>query len=764
MPHDASVQQIQALTRRTFLGGGAAALAAYAAAPAPAAALDLGAGSGYWLGERYWGNRLQDWLSRAGRMECVAEPGMGVGRTVALLTHEIRTGDFDLSVRTGTLALGEGLSGFVLGTGVPGEDARRRALLGSASGVGGGLIAYVDHNGAVGFRDHTPEGAQLNWPAMSATASGTGSPRSLDEDLTLAVTCRTVDETTVSLRVAVRRTSDDAELTSATIAALPVTSVRGGIALMSSSRQGSESRYWFTGLSATGSGLTVIPERTLGPVVGTLFTSVAGVLRMTVQCMPVDPRDLPSVSLEVLRSGSWIRLDTNEIGPGYTAQFYASGMDPTTPTRYRIVAGDQTLYGGTIPAEPRGGIRIASLNCLKASHRPLDAPSAWQARLPGSVSLDLYSRRNIYFPHNEIVDSITAQRPDLLVAHGDQLYETSPTRKDTSSAPELDFLYKFLLWHWAMRPLTRRLPTVVLTDDHDVYQPNLYGEGGIATTDFRTGGYVKAASWVNLVQRMSSWHNPDRFDATPVAQGITVGYAAFSYGGTSFAIVEDRKFKTGLIKPGATPQLLGARQEAFLGTWANMHPGQPKVILTGSTWACVQTDADGAPRLDADSNGWPAPGRMRAVKLARAAHALIVSGDQHVGHLVRHGIAGFADGPLQFTPPAGSTSFQRWFQPAQPLPNSTGTPDTGDFTDRFGNRVRVLAAVNPKFTLRQLWDHYPAPGQDFGDRNLKREGFGLIAFDHARRRVRIECWPWNATETGAGQYPGWPVTVPYSAL
>ncbi|WP_048699575.1 hypothetical protein, partial [Nostocoides australiense] len=66
MPHDASVQQIQTLTRRTFLGGGAAALAAYAAAPAPAAALDLGAGSGYWLGERYWGNRLQDWLGGGG--------------------------------------------------------------------------------------------------------------------------------------------------------------------------------------------------------------------------------------------------------------------------------------------------------------------------------------------------------------------------------------------------------------------------------------------------------------------------------------------------------------------------------------------------------------------------------------------------------------------------------------------------------------------------------------------------------------------------
>ena len=59
-------------------------------------------------------------------------------------------------------------------------------------------------------------------------------------------------------------------------------------------------------------------------------------------------------------------------------------------------------------------------------------------------------------------------------------------------------------------------------------------------------------------------------------------------------------------------------------------------------------------------------GRLRAVRLAKAARALIVAGDQHVGHLVRHGISGFTDGPLQFTPPAGSSSFQRWFAPAPP--------------------------------------------------------------------------------------------------
>ncbi|WP_344069161.1 hypothetical protein [Nostocoides vanveenii] len=757
-----SSQVISALTRRTFLGG-TAAIGGLGAIPAAAEALDVAAGSAHWLGDRFWGNRLQDWLVRAGRMECVAATGSTVGRTIAVLTHEIQGMSFDLSVRTGTVTLGNGLSGFVVGTGIPGEDARRRALLGSASGIGGGLIAAVDQGGAVGFRDHTAEGDQFLWQQLPASVVGAAQPRTASEDLTLRLTCRPVSADAVTLSLSVAATASGEVRQRATLASVPWARVRGGIALISSSRDGSEARYWLTGFTA--SGVTVIPNRALGPVVGTLFTAVGGTLRMTVQLMPLDPRTLPGLSLEVQRAGVWTRLGTSTIGPGYTALFYAKGIDTSAPTGYRIVGSGQVLYGGTIPAAPRAGLRVASLNCLKASHRPLDSVTPWQARLPGSVALDLYSKRNIYFPHNEIMASIAAQRPDLLVAHGDQLYETSPTAKDKGPAPELDFLYKFLLWHWAMRPLTQRLPTIVLTDDHDVYQPNLFGEGGIATTDPKTGGYVNAASWVNLVQRMSSWHNPDRFDPRPVAQGITVGYAAFAYGGTSFAIVEDRKFKNGPVAPGGGAlELLGARQETFLSTWAGMHAGMPKVILTGSTWACVLTNANGAPRADPDTHGWPPEGRARAVRLAQAAHALIVAGDQHVGHLVRHGIAGFADGPLQFTPPAGSSSFQRWFAPAAALPNPGDTPNTGDFTDAFGNRVRVLAVANPKFTLKELWQYYPPPSQDFGDRGLKREGFGLLVFDHDAKTVRIECWPWHTAESGAEQYAGWPVTVPYSAL
>jgi hypothetical protein len=100
------------------------------------------------------------------------------------------------------------------------------------------------------------------------------------------------------------------------------------------------------------------------------------------------------------------------------------------------------------------------------------------------------------------------------------------------------------------------------------------------------------AEWVNAVQVTQTSHLPDPYDPTPVEQGIDVYYTRWDYGGVSFAILEDRKFKSapanvlpaearvlnGWIQnpdfdvrdhrdlPNA--ELLGPRQMAFLEEWA----------------------------------------------------------------------------------------------------------------------------------------------------------------------------------------------------
>ena len=87
------------------------------------------------------------------------------------------------------------------------------------------------------------------------------------------------------------------------------------------------------------------------------------------------------------------------------------------------------------------------------------------------------------------------------------------------------------------------------------------------------------------VQRTQCGHNPDPYDPTPVDQGISVYYTAFKYGSISFALLEDRKFKTAPIQ-GADldvheSELLGPRQEAFLEAWGRDNDGvDGRICLT----------------------------------------------------------------------------------------------------------------------------------------------------------------------------------------
>ena len=313
--------------------------------------------------------------------------------------------------------------------------------------------------------------------------------------------------------------------------------------------------------------------------------------------------------------------------------------------------------------------------------------------------------------------------------------------------------------------MTRNTPTIVMVDDHDVYHGNVWGNGGRAAPerDQNRGGYRCTGEWVNLVQRTQCSHNPDPYDPTPVLQGITVYYGAFRYGGVSFAILEDRKFKTAPIQGEDLDvheaELLGERQERFLSAWAKDRKGaSAKVCLTQTLFACVQTSPAGRPLLDFDSNGYPKFGRDRAIELLREARALVLAGDQHLATIVRHGLDSFTDGVVQFTGPAAGSSWQRWFEPAHPLPNAMGQPNTGDFKDAFGNKVRVLAVANPKITFKEYRKYIKGRGQGLGDRRLKSEGYGIITVNRKAQEFLIECWPWNVDPNAphAQQFAGWP--------
>ncbi|WP_227355902.1 alkaline phosphatase D family protein [Haladaptatus salinisoli] len=555
----------------------------------------------------------------------------------------------------------------------------------------------------------------------------------------------------------------------------------GNIALVSSPpprRPGA--RWWFQDLRTGGEKIANRPGRTFGPIAGTLYTVNEGVLRLSAQLTPVAEEEVESVRLDYRPAGTaeaWRRGSTAELQPGYTALFRCEKWDPTQAWDYRVVyrscTADPVAYHGRIRKDPGSGaddFTIGLCSCTTPVARALEAGRIDPDRSSDEY-LGRYTPENIYFPYADLVRNLHRQYPDLLVFTGDQIYQNSPTRVESRENPTLDYLYKWYLWLWAFRSLTRVTPTAVLVDDHDIYQQNVWGEKGQSAPGnvSREGGYVGTAEFINLIQRTQCSHNPDPYDPTPVKRGIDVYFTSFRYGGVDFALLEDRKFKSSPRRDDAkatqtqSKKLLGKRQKRFLRRWiADLDDDAVPICLSQSLYACVETTVNGSPARDLDSNGYPPDGRDDAIRLFRDAGALVLSGDRHFATLVRHGIENHTDGVLEFSGPAVASLYQRWFNP-KPQAADTNNVSLGDFTDVFGNKVRVYAAANPKLTLRAYRERYGTQGQAISRRSLKREGYGIVRIDHETERCRIECWPWHEdpTDRTARQFSDWPYKLSF---
>lgn len=730
-----------------------------------------------WLGPEFWANRLQDWRLHEGWIECLSASAPDEVRTAALLTREIvpGRGSAHLSVLARLVEdKGEGgFCGFLVGAGEGQLDYRAAALVQRASGLGGGMLCVFKTDGRASFLEHSSERDPLAYSKISAeTASARRSPQ---VRLQLDVVPELTD--TFEVRFSAWDPSSEQFLTGTIRRGVPERELLGGIALVSSPSGSEGARFAFRDVLTFGEKIRDRSERALGPVLGTLFSLNGNVLKLSAQFLPVGDSE-PQVAELQFRApgGAWQSGPTERLQPGFVVLFRLDNWNASFDMEYRVLypadAAQPDAYEGTIPRDPRDKdvLTVAHFSCTKATGRSLES-GVGKPELPKAELLGRYTAKNIYFPHADVVRNAGSHNPDLLVFAGDQLYEGSPTRRDRSPSPMLDYLYKWFLWVWSFRELTRGLPAIIQIDDHDVYHGNLWGEGGKAVRTGSFGGYLHSGEFVNLVQRTQCGHNPDPYDSTPVDQGITVYYGVFAYGDVSFAILEDRKFKSG--PPGkdhadvGESVLLGERQERFLEAWArDSKDAAARICLTQTAFAALQTTQDGKPARDFDANGYPKPGRDRAIELLRRARALVLSGDQHLATVVRHGLDTFTDGVVQFTGPAAGSSWQRWFEPADPLPNATTLPFTGDFTDAFGNKLRVLAVANPKVSFTEYRKTIKGDNQNLNDRRLKSEGYGIVRVDRKAREFAIECWPWNVDPTtpDARQFPGWPFRLPFDKV
>ncbi len=475
-----------------------------------------------------------------------------------------------------------------------------------------------------------------------------------------------------------------------------------------------------------------------------LYTHHRGVLKMSAQLFPLKPDEARLARLELLQDGQWREVARSEVlTPGWDAHFRIEEWDNSRDVKYRVRHGVAASFEGTIRRDPidKDVIVVGSLSCNSS-------------RTKG--------------PRVEMIDNLKAQDPDLLFFAGDQSYHHT------------EHTAGWLEWGLQFRDITRDRPTITIPDDHDVGQANLWGEHGKWASDAAgaDGGYFYPAAYVNMVQRQQTWHLPDAADPQTIDREITVYFTHLLLGGIDFAILEDRKFKSGpdgkIPKMGPRPDhindpsydrasvdvpglhLLGERQLAFLQAWTEDWTGAELKCALSQTAFCGAVHLHGQPsnRLlaDLDCNGWPQTGRNRALQLIRQAWAPHLCGDQHLAVVVKHGIQEFGDGPYAFTSPAiVNTIYGRWWHPlderpgAHPVPQSP-LPWTGEFEDGLGNKITMLAYANPS---------------DVSDERQRGDGHGLAKFDKPSRKVTFECWPrFSKFSAGdAAQFPGWPITV-----
>ena len=744
-------------------------------------------GPRHWLGPHFWGNRLQDWQYRNGRLECLRDEAGHEVRTAAVLTREIVSGHRagHLRVRTGIAGADHrgGFCGFLIGAGAGKLDYRAAGLVQRGSGIGGGTLCTLETDGQVRFREHTNERHPLAFRELSSQKqNGLQLPsqiRSGDEiELQLDILPQRNGE--FDLRLKAIDTQWGIPLSSAIRRQISERNLLGGIALVSSPPPGkSGTRWWFKEFRTAGTKIRVHPDRTFGPIAGTLYSLNDHVLKLSAQLLPISNRADSSVKLQYRPTNGdrpWQDRPVAPIKDGFVSIFRVEGWDTSQDWDYRVVYQDETdvkwYYTGQIRKEPvnKDELSVAFFSCVNTVSRQLEAGANYLDPITGSV-IGRYTPANLSFPHVKLIRNIRAQHPDLLAFLGDQIYEDDPTRVTNRENPSLDYLYKWYLWVWAFRGLTRDTPTVTLVDDHDVYQANLWGEDGKKAPNgkYWKGGYDKTAGFVNQVQRTQCGHNPDPYDPVPVDRNISVYYTDFRYGGVDFALLEGRKFKSGPedAKRGTRLHLLGARQIRFIKKWTDTDRTipAPKICFAPTSFASIETNPKGQPIKDYDSDGYPKAGRDRAIRALGDAGALVVSGDRHLATLVHHGIDTYTDSIFEFTGPAVSAGYARWFQPSKPLPHATRYPYTGDFTDKFKNKFRMLAVANPKVPFKKLRDSYKT-GQTIKNRELRANGYGVLRIDHSTEMITLECWPWNEDPTSntAEQFPGWPQRLSFATI
>ena len=469
-----------------------------------------------------------------------------------------------------------------------------------------------------------------------------------------------------------------------------------------------------------------------------IYTLSNNILKLTAQLFPLYPNESRELRLEVYRNNSWEEIENKKINEiGWAVTFKVQNWDDTKDTKYRLKHGKDADFEGLIRKNPvdKNTIKLAAFSC--------------------NSNKDRGGRENY-------VNNINHIDPDILFFAGDQSYD----HKEHTAA--------WLKFGMQFREIFRERPCITIPDDHDIGQGNLWGENGKISSSpaGNDGGYFYHKEYVKMVERAQTNHLPDPYDSTPIEQGIGVYYTNLIYGDIDFAVIEDRKFKSGpkgkIPQQGPRPDhirnaeydpgsidleglsLLGDRQLHFLKKWGEKKGKSAMKAVLSQTGFCGGAHLHGTKEnrlhADLDSNGWPQKGRNEALKLIKKANAVHIAGDQHLSTVIHHGINKYEDGPWAFIVPAiVNDYYSRWWWPENEKPGNNSNkllPWNGRYLDGFNNKITMHAYANP-------------------DSDSKGSGYGIIKFNKGDSSVTFECWPryQDVRKLNAKQFRGWPITV-----
>lgn len=722
------------------------------------------------LGGEFWANPMEDWRVSEGGAECL---NSGAGRSVHSLTHQItQNGTFTLSVTLTRLEIKKADGGAGFRIGVRSEINEHRSncfvLKGLDAGWQGDQLILGQQKSAF------PEGSKLTQILLKLKGEAAGDQCAL----TLTATH-----------------PESSKLLATVTSSVPAKMLLGNISLANNFSDGAAGaakqkgkakaspvgggRYRFKDWKMEGDAFTVTQANRFGPILWSMYslsdsrTSEGFVMKISALTGPLGAKDNQDIELHVQQIGHWKSLGTAKLdSDAWVATFRIPNWDAKSATPYKLVYREKRKDGseapfewtGTIKANPEGRpLRMAALTC-----------------------------QNDYgFPYAPVADNLVKLDPDLVFFSGDQIYENHGgfgLIREPAEPAILNYLRKFYQHGWAFREVMRHSPTLCLPDDHDVFQGNIWGEGGkkmdVGDSGASSkGGYIEPARMVNAVHKTNVAHHPDAFDANPVMQDISVYYGDMVYGGVSFAIIADRQWKSGpehvetgggradhvleadfdtskLDKPGLI--LLGERQEAFLKQWSEDWRGHSlKALLSQTVFINAAThhgSEDGYLKADLDSGGWPQTPRNRAIDILRPSMALHINGDQHLTTLAQYGVDKQRDSNWSFCTPAIAAGYPRWWRPDEmKMPHANrpkhGQENTGEYLDGLGNKAYIYAVGNPQVGK--------APNR-YDKAHEKASGFGFITFDTEKKTYFIESFRFLIDATDGkptNQFPGWPVTI-----